>query len=184
MAKKVVSYQDPSVDYTRYNMKQFAESYQPKLTPHLDDYDDDFNASIVNEIILWKVNRYAELSITTMNLLNSISRYDTELDPILTAKVLTALLETKGIRLPMASTFLRFKNPNLYQIIDQRVYRFVYKGNTVKYPTKVSDQVSFYLQYLEHLRRACCDVDVPFCEADLIFYMADKHMNAGINIVY
>lgn len=40
-------------------------------------------------------------------------------------EILRKLLMTPGIRLPMASTILRFKNPNVYQIIDQRAYRFL-----------------------------------------------------------
>lgn len=38
------------------NIKDY--SYQDLLTPKLDGLDEDFNQNIVNEIILWKVNRY------------------------------------------------------------------------------------------------------------------------------
>ena len=40
------------------------------------------------------------------------------------------VLECKGIDLAMASTILRFRNPNVFQIIDKRAYRAVYGKNT------------------------------------------------------
>ncbi len=37
-------------------------SYQPQLTKELDDIGDaSFDQALVNEIILWKVNRYARI---------------------------------------------------------------------------------------------------------------------------
>ena len=89
----------------------------------------------INEIILWKVNRYAAIDTETLKLINQIKKEDTQLNTELTCAILLRLLGKyqKGVRLAMASTILRFKNPKVYQIIDQRVYRFIYKEQILKY---------------------------------------------------
>jgi hypothetical protein len=94
--------------------------YQEGLTAKLDCLNDDFDQSVINEIVLWKVNRYAELDNDTIQILNSIKKVNTEINEELTRKILRHLLSTKGIQLPMASIILRFRNPLVYQIIDQK----------------------------------------------------------------
>jgi hypothetical protein len=52
---------------------------------------------------------------------------------------------------------LRFRN-NIYQIIDQRVYRIIYEGQTLKlktYPSEknINEQIDIYLKYLLDLRK-------------------------------
>lgn len=69
--------------------------FQEELTKKLDAYDSDFNQNILNEIVLWKVNRYALFSNETINLLNSIKHSSSNFDVDITKKVLTHLLNTK-----------------------------------------------------------------------------------------
>ena len=51
----------------------------PKLTQlkslKLDKINIDFNQEILNEIVLWKVNRYAEFENSTLLTLNEINKY-------------------------------------------------------------------------------------------------------------
>ena len=57
------------------NLTDFIRDYryQPELTGRLDRLDSQpFTQSVVNEIVLWKVNRYAPLSPATLELLNSV----------------------------------------------------------------------------------------------------------------
>ncbi len=110
------------VEITEEHLKNEKYNYQPILTKKLDSISSDFDQEIINQIVLWKVNRYAEIDNETLSLLNSINKEDTFLNQSLTKQVLAKLLSTKGIQLAMASTILRFKNPKIYQIIDQRVY--------------------------------------------------------------
>lgn len=86
-------------------------NYQDLLTPKLDELEGDFDQDVINEIVLWKVNRYALLEPETLDLLNKIKKEDEVLDKKLTQEILTQLLGKghKGIRLAMASTILRFK---------------------------------------------------------------------------
>ena len=119
-----------------------------------------------------------------MELLNKIKKSDDKLNEDLTKQILERLLEKhqKGIQLAMASTILRFKNPSIYQIIDQRVYRFIY-GKPLKYPNTIDEQINLYLKYLNDLREKCKD-NIPFEESDRILYSADKKFNPDIPIKY
>ena len=76
----------------------FEYNYQSSLTTKLDSYTLAFNQEIVNEIVLWKVNRYAEFRAETLSLINQI---DSEWDETLIRNVLYALLSEKGVQLPM-----------------------------------------------------------------------------------
>jgi hypothetical protein len=84
--------------------------YQNYLTEKLDNTSFPFNQKIINEIVLWKVNRYANIDNDILKSLNDICPTSQKLDVEKTKIVLTKLIQKKGIRLPMASTILRFKN--------------------------------------------------------------------------
>jgi len=155
--------------------------YLPQITPMLDSYDGDFDQVIVNKIVLWKVNRYPIIDDAILKELNGIKKTDESISPVVIKALLLKLLGCHGIQLPMASTILRFKNPKLFQIIDQRVYRVIY-GKKMKLPgsyninnrEKLAD---LYLQYLEDLRNKCEELSIPFEKADRIFWVADKRIN-------
>lgn len=168
--------------------------YQKELTKKLDSIT-TIDQNILNEIILWKVNRYADFSDEIITKLNAISINDKKekkkqkIDEDKTREILKLLLYTKGVRLPMASTILRFINPNIYQIIDQRVFRLLYKDNTLKYTGSTSDksienQIEIYLKYLTDLRNACTKLGIDFKESDRILYMTDKRINSEHKINY
>lgn len=159
--------------------------YQPELTPKLDRLGDiDFNQAVINEIVLWKVNRYAQLTEKTLNLLNQISINDNVLDEVITKELLASLLSTKGIQLAMASTILRFKNKYIYQIIDQRVFRLIYKGQSLKEfnNKKIEEQIDTYLRYLKDLKLYCEQNDVKFEDSDRILYLIDKDVNKHLKL--
>lgn len=161
-------------------------SYQDLLTPKLDELEGDFDQNIINEVVLWKVNRFALIEPKTLALLNLIKKEDQVLDKELTREILTNLLDKdhKGIRLAMASTILRFKNPNVYQILDQRVYRFIF-GEELKYSlTNIEGQIKTYFEYLEKLKEVCEQNKIDFRDADRILYMMDKKYNSTEKLKY
>ena len=165
---------------TEDNRLNVEYNYQNELTAKLDNLNSDFDQNIINEIVLWKVSRYALLNTETLKLINQISKDDTELNHELTQEILNRLLsnEQKGVRLAMASTILRFKNPKLYQIIDQRVFRFLY-GKELKYTeSNVNQQIQIYLDYLQKLKEECIKHNINFELADRIFYTMDRIHNA------
>src|SRR6267378_2337171 len=77
--------------------------YQPELTVHLDGLGSQpFAQDVINEIILWKVNRYAKLSPSALEALNSLT--DTQPKSHRTATTaLATLLREPGVDLAMAS---------------------------------------------------------------------------------
>jgi len=167
-----------SIDF-EIKEEDFEYNYQSSLTAKLDCYTLPFNQEVVNEIVLWKVNRYAELSPETLSLINQI---DSEWDEALIRNVLYALLSEKGVQLPMASTILRFRNKHLFQIIDQRVCRILYgdelKINQQKTESNILKQIDLYLLYLKDLRDECAKLNISFEMSDRVLYNADKRINS------
>jgi hypothetical protein len=161
--------------------------YQTDLTAKLDKTTASFDQQIINEIVLWKVNRYASLDDDTLNLLNNIDPNATKLDIEKTREILNRLIKKKGIQLAMASTILRFRNKNIYQIIDQRVYRIIYKDKKLKLKThpnekNLNEQIELYFQYLKDLTDVCEKLKIPFDKSDRILFMADKRINKNISL--
>jgi hypothetical protein len=102
----------------------------------------------------------------------------------LTIQILENLLKTNGIQLAMASTILRFKNPKIYQIIDQRVYRIIYSEAMPKYFSSIEKQISLYLKYLNDLKNVCNERGINFELSDRIIYEIDKEFNKDEKINY
>ena len=171
------------INPTTEKLKELGKSYnyQGKLTPVLDAVTDDFDQARINEIVLWKVNRYAEMDEETLGWINQIDRNSKEIDEPLTREILGKLLhkDCKGFRLPMVSTILRFRNPKIYQIIDQRAYRILY-GETYRHSTVAWKNADLYLAYLKKLRADCARHGIAFERADRDLYELDKEENGGI----
>lgn len=161
--------------------KDYTFKYQIGLTKKLDSTKLNFDQNILNEIVLWKVNRYANFPESIINRLNKIKNTDTIIDEKLTREILSSLLVLKGVALAMASTILRFKNKNIYQIIDQRVYRIIYgselKTTKPKKKEEIENQINLYLKYLKDLKKSSIKLKIDYPKADRILYMADKRLN-------
>jgi thermostable 8-oxoguanine DNA glycosylase len=164
-----------SFDHDKY-LKEY--SYLD-LTSELDKLTCNFDQSILDKIVLWKVNRYAEFDQNTIQKLNNLPV--DRIDEKYTKYLLLEMLETKGVKIAMASTILRFKNPKLFQIIDQRVYRILY-GFPLKNTTVHDKAIKMYLQYLKDLKKICNKQEIPFEMADRVFYMLDKDLNNEIKL--
>ena len=162
---------------TEVQITELDYSFQDILTPILDKLEGDFNQDIINQIVLWKVNRYASIDTDTLGKLNNLSKEDGEINIEFTRQILDKLLNIKGIQLPMASSILRFKNPNIYQIIDQRVYRFI-MGKDIKEPYSITKKIEYYLDYLNKLKSVCEEFKIDFSQSDRIFYELDKKINS------
>jgi len=92
---------------------------------------------------------------------------------------LCSLLECKGVRLPMASTYLRFRNPSVFQIIDQRVWHQLY-DNEYENSYNKDVQIKKYLQYLKDLQIQCQRDNIHFEIADRYYYLKDIEENHHI----
>lgn len=155
-------------------------AYNPSLTKELDNLSPDLlTLECLYKIVLWKVNRFpifanpAQL-LTQLKLASGFEKKENA------RALLEMLLKTPGIALPMASTILRFINPNVFQIIDDRAYRVLFPGEK-KYPAKtkkvsdtyVNESLRIYFDYLDRLQEIC-GPQLPFKDADRILYMLDK----------
>jgi hypothetical protein len=155
--------------------------YQPNLTETLDSVGSDpFGQVLIDKIVLWKVNRYAPLSSETLEALNSVVHL--ELGSHKSAHdVITALLQEPGVDLPMASTFLRFRNPGTFQIIDRHAYRAVYGDD---YPlfsgSKDEAKIDLYFRYLDDLVELARTKKLEFRTLDRVLYIFDKQINGKL----
>ena len=172
-----------TIEGTILKDQKLEYNFQEVLTKKLDEYNWCFDQNIINEIVLWKVNRYAQFDDESIELLNLIKKTTTTLDVSLTKELLKRLLNIKGVKIAIASTILRFKNPSVYQIIDQRVYRIIY---WIPMPAIIEnwEAIKIYLEYLHKLRDVCNKYKIDFTESDRILYALDKEINWGIKIKY
>ncbi|OII59456.1 hypothetical protein BIW19_00170 [Pseudomonas putida] len=102
--------------------------------------------------------------------------------------MLRKLLSSPGIRLPMASTILRFLNPNVFQIIDDRVFRVLLPGHR-RYPNKpvnggkldnyIKTSIDTYFNYLDAMHEVASE-KLPFHLADRILYQLDIELGNKI----
>ncbi len=169
---------------TELHENDFKYDYNPDLTNELDNIKEDFNEDIINKIALWKLNRYPRLTDELIRRLNKIGDDGGHKEEH--KKLLIELLGCSGVQLPMASTFLRFKNPKLFQIINQHVYRPL-TGTELSLPLSNSERnrekiCQFYFRYLEDLEKKCRELDIPFEKADRILYKADKRINKDVKL--
>lgn len=182
--KSILTFTDPG-----FAVPPLAEyDYQIELTKELDISNQPIDQDWVNQVILWKVNRYAKMDEPILSLLQSVQ---SAAQP--DEKVIGALLSVRGVQLAMASTLLRFCNPNVYQIIDQRVFRVIYgAGKSIHNITQdasglkrgkgIQKATNQYLAYLGDLRAGCDRLGIKFCDADRLLYMADKRWNGKISL--
>jgi hypothetical protein len=163
--------------------------YQPDLTGRLDKLGDgEFTQENVNEIVLWKTDRYVKIPESTLKQVEKVTAWKNG-DHKKGEKVLKLLLRVHGVGLPMASTLLRFRNPRVFQIIDRHSYRAVYgelpgpKFSHSKKKTKpgIDKLVRTYLEYLDDLIDICSKRDhLKFRDIDRILYKFDDEKNGPL----
>lgn len=153
-------------------------NYQSALTEQLDTLSpSDFDREKLYEIVLWKLNRFPQLEDDLLEKIRDLSSL-TAGSHRASESVLKELLTCHGIRLPMASTILRFINPSIFKIIDDRVFRVLnLEGKIPVKPTKVHEKYlqkccDVYFNYLDELHKVCDD-SLPFEESDRILYLLD-----------
>jgi hypothetical protein len=170
--------EDHEGDLTAYLTKY---KYQRKLTAYLDELGHKpFDQDIVNEIVLWKVNRYAELPEDVLEVLNEVRNTSPRSHRSATA-VLATLLRQPGVDLPMASTFLRFRNRKAFQIVDRHAYRAVY-GEAYPLHSSSSNEakIDLYWDYLDRLLALAESRKVEFEVLDRVLYVFDKQANGKL----
>ena len=155
--------------------------YQPKLTEYLDEIKNmEFNENMINEIVLWKVNRHVKIEENTLDEINSLNKLSNG-QHRKSESILKKIMNIKGIDLPMASTILRFKNPEVFQIIDKHAYRAIYDKKYPCYPSSnVEKKIDIYFNYLDKLIELCKARDLEFYTIDRLLYIYDKKINGKL----
>jgi len=165
------------------DLSKFLEdfTYQPNLTRKLDNLPDSpFSQEIINEIVLWKVNRYAQIDDLVRSDLHTLRTLKAG-EHGKGKKVLLQLLECSGVDLPMASTILRFQNANVFQIIDSHAYRAVLGEAYPLYSaSSTKRKISTYFDYLDALHRLARSSTALFRDLDRILYIFDKEKNGTL----
>jgi len=156
-------------------------SYNKELTKKLDEFKNDFDLETIYEIILWKLNRFPMIEESLINSINKLRNYKKNRDKDNAKKILNELLKIKGIGLPIASTILRFVNPNQFQIIDTRAYRFL-TGKYLNEKNTVGKIDALYFDYLEALHKLAKQQKIKFNIMDRILYQADIEYNYKIGL--
>jgi thermostable 8-oxoguanine DNA glycosylase len=155
--------------------------YQPILTPKLDDLENvNLTPELLNEIVLWKVNRYVSLDEDQLCRIDALRKLKPgshgQARPIL-----AELLDVHGVDLPMASTFLRFRNPAVFQIIDRHAYRALYGRDYKLYTqTPLKKKIEVYFAYLDDLHSLCDQKGLTFETVDRVLYVFDKETNGSL----
>jgi hypothetical protein len=167
----------------RGNFSSYLEgyTYQPDLTGRLDKLGDiEFTQQLINEIVLWKVNRYVALTPELLRQIGHLRRLKSN-EHRKGGSVLTALLECRGVDLAMASTILRFRNPSVFQIVDRHAYRAIY-GSVYPLSTKsaVDRKVTLYFDYLDALVDLCAAKGLVFETVDRVLYKFDQGKNGKL----
>ena len=155
--------------------------YQTDLTNHLDNLSEvDFSQELINKIVLWKVNRYVSLKNGMLQKIDGLKTL-VKGQHRESRDVLDQLLDTHGVDLAMASTILRFRNPEVFQIIDRHAYRAIYG---VKYPLYPSTpnyrKIKLYFEYLDELIKIADNKNIEFRFLDRLLYEFDKQLNGPL----
>lgn len=172
-----------AIDYPdQPGLPAFLDNYKvyPALTAKLDRFTSPFTQEVINEIVLWKVARYVALSDDILCGLGELRKLQPG-DEDFAFEVFANLLSANGVRLPMASTFLRFANPSVFQILDRHLYRAVFgilPGNLSKKP---ADCWTIYKDFLAQLRIQCEQLEIPFEDADRTLFEYDKAVNPPLS---
>jgi hypothetical protein len=152
----------------------------PALTSKLDQSSGELTQERINEIVLWKVARYVDLPPDVLADLNGLKKIKAGAHRQGDA-VLIKLLSCDGVRLPMASTFLRFANPAVYQIYDRHMWRALYGGLHKINLKKPETAVPLYWKFIEELRAQCAALKIDFQNADRILFEFDKAENPSLS---
>jgi thermostable 8-oxoguanine DNA glycosylase len=81
----------------------------------------------------------------------------------------------------MASTFLRFQNAEVFQIIDKHAYRALFGVPYRLYSASSKERkISTYFNYLDELHKLARSKNVKFYDLDRILYKLDQKDNGPL----
>lgn len=131
----------------------------------------------LRRIALWKYDRIIEVDDEFLFYLYSvISPEGVCIDDKKVQEVISRLVECEGVGFPLASTILKFINPDVFPIIDVRAYRAIY-GRKIYYSQYNLER---YIEYTKIIYRIKEELGLPLSEVDERLYVFDKEHNGKI----
>jgi hypothetical protein len=92
----------------------------------------------------------------------------------------SALLELKGVSIPMASAVLTLVDPSRYGVIDIRVWQLLHRRRQVSGSrTGAGLRVTHWLQFLAILRRLSSRLDVPVRQVEKALFDLHRQRQRG-----
>ncbi|MCW8331883.1 hypothetical protein MD588_24080 [Photobacterium sp. SDRW27] len=131
----------------------------------------------LRRVSLWKSNRILSVDDKTLTALNNLgAQENVELESPFVKEVIERLVLSQGIGFPLASTILKFINPDVFPIIDVRAYRAL-TGKKPYYSTYSYDS---YIKYAQDLTEIAKTLHLPLRDIDEQLYCFDKANNGKI----
>ena len=165
------------LDQYKYHSKQEIIERITKKGPGATAEDKD----ILNQIGLWKADRIICISNGTISLLNKVAEeIKTPAEALSNSelpKLISDLVDSEGVGLPMASTILNFYNEKAFPIIDARAYRQVYGGKA-----DYKEPAVKYIDYIGKCNALASEHGIPFEKVDQVLYQKDILEGNKLNV--
>ena len=152
----------------------------PTLTKKLDSPELRFTQESINEMVLWKVGRYTAVPDKLLGRLDELKSLSPG-EHRQVEELMGELLKIGGVRLPMASTFLRFANPQVFQIFDRHIWRAVYGTACPSLTKKAEECCPVYFAFLDDLHALCRRINISYSDSDRILFEFDKKENPPLS---
>ncbi len=179
------------------NNRYIDYDYNEQETAALDTlsrFDIRITPDLLRRITLWKLDRVLKIDEKSCLILESMRKYK-QFDgncKEATRNVLSVLFEQKGVGLPMASTYLRFINPEVFPIIDVRALRAAFDYNPAelgeaKFPNLATakNRIDIYIKYVERLNMLAEDgyhgMRIAFGDLDRVLYVIDQKLGLSLD---
>ena len=131
----------------------------------------------LRRVSLWKINRVLEVPDSVLGDFNELTAL-----PNLTHRmpkaidVLEALVDSRGVGYPMASSMLKFVRPDVFPIIDVRAYRALF-GRKLYASMYTTER---YLDYADRCHEIAESQGIPLAAVDEQLYGFDLKHNGTI----
>lgn len=135
----------------------------------------DISINDIRKIALWKYDRIINIEEEVLVKLNKIlQKKDITVNCEEVKDIIEALIESKGVGMPLASTILKFLRPDVFPIIDIRAYRALFDKKKNKFT------YSEYMKYCDKIYELREMTGIDLSEIDEQLYEFDKKYNVKI----
>lgn len=154
-----------------YHLEE-KKAIQEKLKNKSDIQIDD-----IRRIALWKYDRVIDMDDSfCTQLYHTVSKENISIEDSEVQAVIERLISFEGVGFPLASTILKFINPDVFPIIDVRAYRALY-GKKIYYGQY---SLEIYINYAKRIYAIRDKFNLPLSEVDERLYEFDKKYNGKI----